>query len=163
MVVRRRDQLSALFWVLFSGLIIWQAGRLPFGTLYRPRPGFLPLILGTLLSALSLLLLILSLLKERKGKKDVEKPPERFFSSSFGWKKVALALAALLIFNLFLETLGFLISSFLFLIILFKIVELQRWTFSVITSAVVSICAYILFEVILKSNLPRGILEGLRF
>lgn len=159
--MKRRDRVSALFWLVFSGLIIWHAGRLPFGTPRRPRPGFLPLILGTLLAALSLLLLILSSRKDKKNQK--EKPPERFFSSPLGWKRVALAMAALLIFNLFLETLGFLACTFLFLLLLFKTVEPQRWIFSFVTSAVISMGAYFLFQVILKSNLPQGVMQGVGF
>ncbi len=156
--MKRRDRASAVFWLFFSGLILWQASRLPFGTLRRPRPGFYPTILGGILAALSILFLILSL---RPAEKD--RGQERLFSSSSGLRRVVLAVVALLMFYGFFEMIGFLICTFLFLVLLFKTVEPQKWIVSILASALISCGAYLLFETILKSNLPRGLFQGLGF
>ena len=155
---KRRDQFSAIFWLFFSGAILWQANGLPFGTLRRPRPGFYPMILGGILAALSILLLFLSL---RPSQRD--EGQQSFFSSFSGLRRVALAVVALLVFYFFFETAGFLICTFLFLILLFKTVEPQKWIFSIVASALISCGTYLLFETILESNLPRGFLQGLGF
>lgn len=162
-MIEKRDRASALFWLILSCLIIWQANRLPFGMLSRPRPGFLPLIIGIILGVLSLFLLIDSF---RKGKIDGEKGEKisgRFFPDLPGFKRVALSLTALLFFNLFFEILGFLICTFFLILFLLKAVNSYRWAFSIVISAFVSISTYLLFEIVLKSNLPAGMLENLRF
>jgi len=41
--------------------------------------------------------------------------------------------------------------------------EKKGWVFSILVSLVVTAAAYTLFEVLLKSQLPKGILASLRF
>jgi hypothetical protein len=40
-----------------------------------------------------------------------------------------------------------------------KFVDPQRWFYSFCVAAVVAIVSYLLFEVLLKANLPKGLLE----
>jgi hypothetical protein len=68
-----------------------------------------------------------------------------------------IVFAALVAYFLFLEYLGFVIISFLLMAFLFLWVARQKWYFA-LSSAVICIgLAYILFDVLLKSNLPRGV------
>lgn len=154
--MRKRDILSALFWLILSVFILEEGRHIPFGTPSHPMPGFFPFILGIILGILSLILLGKSLLK--KGKED-----SRFFSDGEGWKRVGLTLGALLVYYLILETVGFLFSVFFLLFILIKFIEPQKWIYSTWVSALVSLCAYFLFQVVLKANLPPGIMKGWGF
>ena len=49
---------------------------------------------------------------------------------------------------------------FLFLL---GIIEKKRWFFTVFVSVAVTVVSYLIFEVWLRSQLPRGLLEFLRF
>jgi len=61
-----------------------------------------------------------------------------------------------------LTYLGFFLTTFLFMLFLLKAIEPQRWARTLITSFSVSAAAYMLFEVLLKVQLPLGIMENLR-
>jgi len=65
---------------------------------------------------------------------------------------------ALFWYAIFLEILGFLMVTFLLLIFLFRGIEPQRWLVSVGGSALASLICYAIFELWLKTQLPKGIL-----
>jgi putative tricarboxylic transport membrane protein len=154
--VRKKDSISALFWLFLSVLILEEGRKLPFGTPSHPMPGFVPFILGIILGILSLLLLGKSLFRG-------EKEEFRLLSGGKGLGRVGLTLGALLVYYLLLEPVGFLLVAFLLVFVLIKFIEPQRWIYSIWVSALVSLCAYFLFQVILKANLPQGIMKELSF
>ena len=69
-----------------------------------------------------------------------------------------IILAVLFGYSLFLDTLGFLVSTFILLLMLFRFVGPQKWVVAVGGSALASIASYVVFELWLKTQLPRGIL-----
>jgi putative tricarboxylic transport membrane protein len=73
------------------------------------------------------------------------------------WKSLLVILGVLFGYALFLDFLGFLVSTFLLLVMLFRLVEPQRWVVAIGGSALASIASYIVFEVWLKTQLPKGI------
>ena len=152
----KKDTLSALFWLLFSAFILKEGSRIPFGTLSRPMPGFFPLILGIILGILSFILLGKSLLKG-KGEES------RIFSGRKGWNRVVLTLGMLLAYYLLLESIGFLLAAFFLVFVLIKFIEPHPWFHSAWVSTLISIGAYFLFQVVLKANLPQGMMKGLGF
>lgn len=154
--MKNKDPISALFWLILSGLILKEARHIPFGTLSHPRPGFFPLILGILLGILSIILLGKSLLKG-------EKEGGRFLSDRKGLERVGLTVGTILVYYLVLESIGFLLAAFFLVFVLIKFIEPQRWIYSTWISALVSLCAYLLFQVVLKANLPQGVMKGWGF
>ena len=62
-----------------------------------------------------------------------------------------------------MERLGFLIVTLLLFIFLLGVIEKKRWWFAVLVSLAVTALSYLLFEVGLQSQLPKGLLEFLRF
>jgi hypothetical protein len=58
---------------------------------------------------------------------------------------------------LLLEYLGFVVVSFLLMLFLFLWVGRQRWFVAFLSAAACIGLAYLLFDVLLKSNLPRGV------
>jgi hypothetical protein len=73
------------------------------------------------------------------------------------WKRIAAVLLALLIYAATMDSLGFLLGTFLLLIFLFRLAEPQRWAVALGASAFISLAAYGLFEKWLRTQLPRGI------
>jgi len=75
------------------------------------------------------------------------------------WKKLIGVLTVMFLYALFLEILGFLVSTFLLLVFLFRAgMESQRWSVAIGGSAIASFCSYAVFELWLKTQLPRGFL-----
>ena len=72
------------------------------------------------------------------------------------WKKVLLILVILVAYAFVLEKLGFVVSTFLLLFVLFKVVEDQRWWLAVGGSLAVAIVSYGIFDRWLKLQLPKG-------
>ena len=77
--------------------------------------------------------------------------------------KIILVLVSLFLYSLFMETLGFIPTTLLLFIFLLGVVEKKKWFFTISTSVVVTALTYLIFEIWLKSQLPKGFLESLRF
>ena len=148
--MKRYDQISAIFWMLFAVCIGVESLRLPLGTWRDPGPGFLPLGSGIILGALSLV----CYLQARLGKSDEARESEYLKGR---WKNLVLVLAVLCVYVFSLEILGFLLGSFLLLLFLFRGIEPQKWIVSIGGSALASFLCYVVFELWLKTRLPKGI------
>lgn len=140
-----RDLTSGLFWLAIAIFFTIESfTHLKLGTLRQPGPGFFPLWSGLLLGILSLILLVRSL-----------RSPERLGSIVIPWRALILVLGALLGYLLFLETLGFVTVTFLFLLLLFRFGK-SGWTQSSAWAAIVTSLAYALFKFWLRVQLPPG-------
>ena len=74
------------------------------------------------------------------------------------WKKVVSILVALMLYAYIFVPLGFILSTILLLIFLFKAVEPQRWSWAILGAIISTLAAYGLFHLWLKSPLPKGFL-----
>ena len=149
--MKKYDRVSSLAWLSFALYIGIESLRLPLGSWRDPGPGFLPLGAGICLAILSLTAFF-----QARSRME-EKTPKGWYSQE-KWKSLLLILAVLLGYALLLDFLGFLISTFLLLVMLFRFVEPQPWVVSIGGSALASIGCYVLFEIWLKTQLPKGIL-----
>ena len=141
------ERISGLVVFLLALAIFWQGRGLSFGSLHAPGPGFFPALIAAALVILSLCLMI------RGGKSEDE--GDTLPAPAVG--RMLLVFVVLVGYFLLLEYLGFVIVSFLLMFFLFLWVGRQKWYWA-FSSAVVCIgLAYILFEILLKSNLPRGV------
>jgi putative tricarboxylic transport membrane protein len=149
--MKKYDLISGFFFLLFAFLICFLSARLPLGSWRHPGAGLFPLLIGIILGLLS----AIASFRAYQSKSHESKKP--LVSEGKG-KNLVVVLSALFVYAICLESLGFLISSFLVLIILFRGVEPQRWTVSVLGSALISFMSYVIFELWLKARLPRGLL-----
>ena len=141
------ERISGLVVFLFAFAIFWQGRGLSIGSLHAPGPGFFPALIAAVLVILSSCLMI------RGGKSEEE--GDRLSAPAI--IRMLLVFAVLVGYFLLLEYLGFVIVSFLLMFFLFLWVGQQKW-YLAFSSAVVCIgLAYLLFDVLLKSNLPRGV------
>ena len=138
--------------------ILFGAGSIKFGDLRggAPSAGLFPCLGGITLFILS----AVNLLKGWREGGGAAAP--KFFPRPESRRKIVLLLSGLLAYGFALTYLGFFLTTFLFMLFLLKAIEPQRWARTLITSFSVSAAAYILFEVLLKVQLPLGIMENLR-
>jgi hypothetical protein len=140
-----KDLISALFWLAIAVFVFFEGfSNLKLGTLRSPGPGFFPFWGGLLLGGFSLILLARSL-----------KSRERFESGGIPWPALILVLGALLGYLVFLETFGFVIVTFLFLLALFCFAGIG-WIKHVAWSVIATSLVYALFKFWLKVQLPHG-------
>jgi putative tricarboxylic transport membrane protein len=153
----KADRISGLFWLMFSLFFSYSAYKLGMGTLNQPGPGFVFFWTGIVISLLSLTVILRSFAKRSSGEAK---------GSIYGkgnTTKILLVLVSLFLYGLLMEQLGFLIVTLLLFLYLLGIIEKKKWFFTVVVSLIVTIISYLIFEVGLQSQLPKGLLEFLRF
>jgi putative tricarboxylic transport membrane protein len=149
--MKRADVTVALVLIGLAAFILLEAGKLSFGTMRVPRTAFFPVILATLLLFLSLILLGQALRGAPTGR-----GPERIETE--GWFRIGATLATLVGFALALERLGFLLSTFLLMVLLLRAIEPQAWPKVIAVALVTSLVVYAIFGWLLGIPLPAGVL-----
>jgi putative tricarboxylic transport membrane protein len=152
----RKNVYSSILFLLFSVYISIESYRLGLGKLSMPGPGTFPFIASAALGIISASLLIRTLLKEPL-KKTVAEPSEA--SEPINWQNIFLTLAAMLVYVVIFGWLGFVLSTFVVMIFLVWAVGRAPWHVSLITALSITIASYLLFEVALDAQLPKGILD----
>jgi putative tricarboxylic transport membrane protein len=142
------DQIVTLG-LTIAGVAIMIGGiRLKIGTVSVPEPGFFPFISGAVVAALSMCRLIAS--GSRKSGGD-----EVGGSIDGSWKAVALA-AALIVYTLILDWLGFTVATSLLAIAVMRIAHRQSWVSIIAISITLAVICQYLFSVLLRVSLPAG-------
>ena len=126
-----------------------EALNIGFGTFMSPGPGFYPFWLAVVLAATSLLYLLLNL------GKDLEKLSLWVNRS---WVRPLLGVLVMFAYGLLLGWLGFFSATFLLFVAWLTIVEHEKWLKVALVSVLGTIGVYLLFGVLLKLQLPHGIL-----
>jgi len=156
----RRDGIAALVLGLVAGAVIHQAAALPFGGARNPGPGFVPWWAGVALAGLSLLLAGLSLLlgvqvvRARRGpgaRRGVE-------AARGDWRRVAALLAALALYVVALDPLGYPISTFLLVLLMLRPATRRALVPALGLAVLAAGGSYVLFAVWLQVPLPPGAL-----
>lgn len=145
----RYNRKSGIVLLFISVLLSYGAVRLGIGVLRNPGAGFLPLIAGLIIGVLSIPLVF-----GRSGPSTSPSPPaEPFFTSRAG-----LFLAVLVLFGVFVERAGFLVCTFLGVIIMLRANGMRRYLYLFLTSTLICVSIFFLFDKILGVRLPWGIL-----
>jgi len=153
----KADRISGSFWLIFALIVIIESYRLGLGTLHRPGPGFVFFWAGIFLGILSLVT-VFRAWGSRKGEE-----PEMLTLGKQNTMKIVLVLISVFLYAIFMEKLGFILVTLLLLIFLLLFIEKKSWLYSTLVSIAMTASAYLIFEVWLKSQLPKGFLGFLRF
>jgi putative tricarboxylic transport membrane protein len=153
----KADKISGLFWFLFSVFVSFESYRLGLGSVYQPGPGFFFFWTGIAVAVLSLVVILRSF-GTQAPEEEKEAPTGKRTAT-----KVIFVLVALFLYALLMEWLGFLIVTLLLFIFLLSVIEKKKWWFAILVGLAVTVAAYLLFEVGLQSQLPKGLLDFLRF
>ena len=149
--MRRILSYGNLFFLLFSAVTCVESYQLKLGTINTPGPGFFPFGAGFIMLLLSLAALFQSIRKES----DVEKKPRQ---EPFRWWNIVIILAVITAYAFSLEKVGFLITTFLFMCLLLKVVEPQTWKTAILGGLITAVAANLIFNVIFQAQIPSGVL-----
>lgn len=145
----KRAAVAWLFFVLIALGSFYEALKLPFGRTNAPGAGFFPAVLAALLAVVALAGLIAAL--RGSGRQEGE-------DSRLVWKKIILTVTALLAFAFIFEYVGYLVTTFLFVAFLLRIVERKSWAQAGAVALSASLVSYIIFGLLLGAPLPIGFL-----
>ncbi len=152
--MRNKDKLSSIAWLLVGLGFIWGGLKLGIGPMNAPAPGFFPAIIGGILALLSAtLLMTASLRKNQPGRIN------SFWKKEKSWGKVLLSLLSLIFYLVSLNFLGYILTTFLFILYLLKFVGKGGWGLSILTAVLVSFASYAIFKIGLGVLLPKGLIK----
>jgi putative tricarboxylic transport membrane protein len=149
--MRKNDLISSLFFLVCGLLIAAASLRMHVGRLGEPGPGYLPLIVGVLMTLLSVALFIRALrLKTAEQAVAVIglNRKERF--------KVIATSLSLILYAVAFKTLGFVFVTLALMVFLFKVIGGLGWKASVSGPILMTLFFYLLFQVWLKVQFPMG-------
>jgi putative tricarboxylic transport membrane protein len=150
--MRNTDQSSSLFWLVVAIGIVLLSIRYGVGTLHEPGPGFITFFAGAILIVLSLALFFSSFVDRAQR--------NSLWSLWAGLEtgKVLYVILLLVAYTFLLKPVGFLISTFLLLVLMFRVKGSYRLKTVFLMSSLVTAGSYLVFEIWLKAQLPKGIL-----
>ncbi len=144
------DQTSSLFWLLVSILVFAESLRIGIGTVQNPGMGFMTFGASGILGILSLVLLLQASLR----KEDVRHKP--LFAGTL-WRRILFVLLALTVYARVMPVLGYLISTFVLMTLLFGILEKKRIKFVPLYALVATLFTHLVFSKWLNCQFPHGL------
>ncbi|WP_438315828.1 tripartite tricarboxylate transporter TctB family protein [Sporosarcina sp. FA9] len=151
MSIRNMDRKVALILMAIAVFYLILSYQLPDFAFVQVDADALPKGLGFLLLILAVLLFV-------HNKPETEEEIEKRTLKKEDKMLLIYTLISLLLFVFFLEILGFVLSTVIFLIVTMRMFEYRNWTRSIIVSVVFSLILYFSFNYVLKIYLPQGIL-----
>jgi putative tricarboxylic transport membrane protein len=149
------DQYSSLFWFIAGIAISLSSLKYGIGSLSQPGAGFITFFPGIIISLLSAALFIAS----RRDRDNVSRLRDLW--AGFDLKHVAYTILFLAIYILAFKPVGFIASTFLLLVFLFRLKSAYRLSTVLAMSIAVTIASYAIFALLLKTQLPQGLLGGI--
>lgn len=147
--MKRNDLIGGFFFLGVGIFFAVYSRHLDIGTMQEPGPGFLPLWAGVFLGIMSAVLLFKAfLMKFEAG--------EPFFPEKDSWKRVAMIVASLIVYNFFLKPLGFILVTFFFVAFLVKCIFPQTWLRAVVTAVLTTAGTRLIFVNLLEIQFPKG-------
>jgi hypothetical protein len=147
-------KVEGIFWVgmgFFIGLLGWRANL---GSFREPGPGFVALFCGLFVAVLGMIITLSEFFSKTSQGNTFD------LSSAFkniSWFRLIYTMVLLFGYALVLERLGYLLTTFLVMWGLFYNREAKHWGWSLLTSFVTTGVSYLVFEIWLHCQFPRGI------
>lgn len=145
------DIIATIIFVIFSIVMTFQSIRLGVGISHQPGPGFLPIFSTICMGILSIMILISQVLKYGT-KKELGLKLGPYWQRGFYIMAISFFYVSIL-----WNRLGYIISTTLWLVFVFKIGGIRSWKKSLIIAIAAVIISYLLFGKLGKCFLPRGI------
>lgn len=148
----KAERVGSLFWLAVGLISIYGSVKLGLGTLREPSSGFLPLLSGCFISVTAMIVFFRSFLRRREVLGSLSG-----LWQGLRWRCPIEIILLMLGYVLALERLGFLLSTFLLLFIIFKGVEKFSLGKAILIPVVTLGVSYMLLNVFLKVTLPKGV------
>ncbi len=154
--MQRAERVVAALCLLLGLGIVWQAWGMEYLTSIGPGPGFFPLWLGLILTALSAVWLLSAVWRSMP---DMNR---RFLPEWRGARRILLIMGAIIGVGLAMEVVGFQLAMFAFVAFVLTALGWRGWTLTAILSAVLSFGVYHAFTHWLDVTLPQASIELLK-
>ena len=149
--LKRDEIIAGMVIFIFGGVIAVLSLRMPIGIFRMPGTGMFPLILGILLMFLSCIFLLKLLYQYKKTTARRDSAAERGSPV-----QLILFFGTMVLATAFFNQLGYLLTSFLLLVVLLRTLGMKQWFNNIFLSLISAVASYFLFVQWLKIPLPKG-------
>jgi uncharacterized membrane protein len=150
--MKNADRYSSLFLLVIGIIVMIRSVAYGVGTFGEPGLGFITFLAGMVLSILSLALFVSSF------KDPLNRGRLKDLWAGLRVGRVLYVILMLVAYTLILKSVGFLIATFILLCLLFRLEGSYCLRNIIILSFFSSAAAYVLFELLLNAQLPKGVL-----
>jgi putative tricarboxylic transport membrane protein len=145
--MNRWDRITGYILLIIGVATAWSSIHLSMGKWRHPGPGFFPFGLALVIILLSLVLVL------KRWKKDPSPSP---FWPGRTWLRPLLGVLSLIFYALVVDIIGFILTTFLFLVIWMWVIERLRWRTIFSISIGTTVALYLIFNFFLEVPLPTG-------
>jgi putative tricarboxylic transport membrane protein len=156
MTTKKYDISIRIFWIALGIFVAVYSYTLGIGRFINPGPGLLPFLLGCIFILLSSFRLIAIVRSEEPV--DTQ---EQVQTKTEYWR-LSMMVVALLIWALVIESLGFLVATFILMTFLYRAAGFTKWYMAILWGLVTVLATYFVFTY-LGVRFPPGILRFLGF
>jgi len=149
--MKSNERIPSLFFLALSFFICQQSVVIGVGSLSQPGPGLLAFGAGIAMGGLALWFLIQSLVSKERRSQAVQD------GTTLKRGRFLLICISLFAYTMAAKWLGFLISTFIFTIFIFYMIESKKWWRMLIEAALITIGNYLFFVEWLGLSLPKGL------
>ncbi len=147
------QRLGSLFWLAIGLISIYGSLLLGLGNMREPGSGFLSFLAGCFICIMAVVVLGQSFIQREEVRAKLASLWE-----GVNWRRPLIITGLVLGFIVFLEKLGFILSSFLLLFILLKSVEKFSWSKAILIPVITMGCTYLIFDYLLEGHPPERVL-----
>jgi hypothetical protein len=145
--------INDLIWIILASVVCIGGLKLGFGSFHEPKAGFMPFLAGLLLGVLALLDLASGFMHRWKEAKE-----DKEIWSGIAWGKLILTMGLLFVYTFLSPVIGFVLGTILLFLFLFRMMEPRPWWVILLASLATTGLFYLVFQVGLEGQLPRGFL-----
>jgi len=149
--MRKHDLISSAVWFFMGLSILFSSPSFGLGTLSVPGPGFMSFIAGAIICVFSAVTFLGALFSKN------EEATVHLWTK-LNYFKLVSVLVLLLAYIFLVDTLGFIISTFLLVFLLMRFQGSLGWFQSLLGALLTTICCYFIFDFWLKTSLPKGVI-----
>lgn len=148
--MKKADLITGCVLLALSGFVIWESSRMPPSATFGPGPGFLPFWMGVIVAGLAAILFLTAWFRKAGPNEPAVFPGRKALTA------VGLVLLALALYTIFMEPLGFLANTLLFVAFLMAVVQREGFKMTASVAVLTTAGLYIIFHVLLGITLPRS-------
>ena len=151
--MRKHDLISSILWFIMGLSILLSSISFGLGTLSVPGPGFMSFLAGAIICVFSAITFLGALFSKSKE-------AAVHLWAKLNYFKLVSVLVLLFAYVFLIDTLGFIISTLLLVFLLMRFLGSLGWFQSLLGAILTTTCCYFIFDLWLRTSLPKGVITS---